>query len=167
VCLLGGAPGAVGCDLELVEPRSAAFVRHFFTSTEQQAIHDDLTANLLWSAKESVLKVLRTGLRRDTRTVEVVAEPGGAEWTSLTACTIEGTIYPGWWRRIGDFILTVAADHPAPAPKPLEQPSTLASATPRHSWLAQPVTRPSCGQVMPSVVGAGRPEFGRAPGPAR
>ena len=38
----------------------------------------DATANLIWSAKESALKVLRTGLRADTRTVEVALADGGA-----------------------------------------------------------------------------------------
>ena len=35
----------------------------------------DAVANLIWSAKESALKVLRTGLRRDTRSVDVSLLP--------------------------------------------------------------------------------------------
>jgi 4'-phosphopantetheinyl transferase len=72
---------AVGCDLEIVEPRSAGFVRDFLTPAEQQLVATaaesggpdgrDAAANLVWSAKESALKVMRTGLRADTRTVEV------------------------------------------------------------------------------------------------
>ena len=80
---VGGLPGRararsrVGCDLEIVEPRSAGFVTDFLTAAEQRyvaALPDvdrDVAANLLWSAKESALKVLQTGLRRDTRSVEV------------------------------------------------------------------------------------------------
>jgi 4'-phosphopantetheinyl transferase len=67
----------IGCDLELVEPRSPV-VRDFLTRSEQEAVarppfaaSADLMANLIWSAKESALKVLRTGLRRDTRSVVV------------------------------------------------------------------------------------------------
>ncbi|TMS00286.1 4'-phosphopantetheinyl transferase family protein [Nonomuraea basaltis] len=143
VCLLGLDPGTVGCDLELVEPRSAAFVADYFTPAEQHVISDDpLRANLLWSAKESALKVLRTGLRRDTRSVEVTlgcAAPRDA-WGRLTVRAAEGRLLHGWWRRYGDFLLTVAADRPVPPPRALEEPPALDSATPSHSWLARPVT---------------------------
>ena len=51
-------PPAVGCDLELVEPRTPGFVRDFFTAAEQgwiasRAAGDerDMSANLVWSAK--------------------------------------------------------------------------------------------------------------------
>ena len=69
---------AVGCDLELVEPRTPGFVADFLTAAEQRLVaarpagdERDAAANLIWSAKESALKVLRTGLRRDTRSLEV------------------------------------------------------------------------------------------------
>ncbi|HEX6467717.1 MAG TPA: 4'-phosphopantetheinyl transferase superfamily protein [Streptosporangiaceae bacterium] len=163
VCLLGGAPGAVGCDLELVEPRSPGFVRDYFTPAEQRRIGaDELAANLFWSAKESVLKVLRTGLRRDTRTVEIAlgtsvgtpAADGGGEWAPLTARTVEGAVFPGWWCRFGDFVLTVAARGPAPRPPgTLEHPPALAAATPLHSWLTEPrrtrLTGPATGEPPP------------------
>ncbi|HEU4423361.1 MAG TPA: 4'-phosphopantetheinyl transferase superfamily protein, partial [Pilimelia sp.] len=63
VCVLGGTGGvggAVGCDLELVEPRSPGFVRDFLTEAEQRFVtarpageERDAAANLMWSAKES------------------------------------------------------------------------------------------------------------------
>lgn len=155
VCLLSREPGRVGCDLELVEPRSDAFVRDWFTPAERRLIADaggDLAANLLWSAKESALKVLRTGLRRDTRSVEVTADlsagvtrgvtarSGSAGWAPLVVRTAEGGVFPGWWQRFGDFLLTVAADRPLPPPEPLEDPSPLAAAVPSHGWLAHPVS---------------------------
>jgi 4'-phosphopantetheinyl transferase len=66
VCAVSGKAG-IGCDLELVEPRSAAFVRDYLTLSEQSAVWDppfeasaDVVANLIWSAKESALKVLKT-----------------------------------------------------------------------------------------------------------
>jgi len=81
---LVGPPGrAIGCDLEIVEPRSDAFVEDFLTAAERSLVagapDEDarhLLANLVWCGKESALKVLRTGLRRDTRSVEV-SLPGG------------------------------------------------------------------------------------------
>lgn len=82
----------MGCDLELIEARIPGFVGDFFTATEQRLIDSrpagderDMAANLVWSAKESALKVLRTGLRRDTRTLEVtVAAPRADGWVELT-----------------------------------------------------------------------------------
>ena len=146
VCVVGPADLALGCDLELVEPRSDAFVRDWFTPVEQDQVaaagpgdQRDLLANLVWSAKESALKVLQTGLRRDTRSVEVhVAEvAGGERWARLVVEAEEGTAMPGWWRRYGDFVLTFAADADCDPPVALEQPSHLAGATPSHTWLPE------------------------------
>jgi 4'-phosphopantetheinyl transferase len=135
--------GEVGCDLELVEPRSAAFVRDYLTDAERLLVAgwDDphLAANLVWSAKESALKVLHTGLRRDTRSVEVEPAdwPGGG-WHSLSVRAVEGRTFPGWWRRFGAFLLTVAAESPLAPPTGLVEPSPLEGAEPRHSWMESP-----------------------------
>jgi 4'-phosphopantetheinyl transferase len=139
--------GAVGCDLELVEPRSPGFIADFLTEPEQRFVtarpigHErDAAANLLWSAKESALKVLHTGLRRDTRSVEVTVDaPGGDGWGSLTVRSTEGGLFPGWWRRDGQFLLTVTAAAPGPPPVAFEDPRVLATAAPRHSWLDRPL----------------------------
>jgi 4'-phosphopantetheinyl transferase len=167
VCLVGPDLGAVGCDLEIVEPRSEGFVRDFLTRAEQQRVaaardaHGsdgwDATANLIWSAKESALKVLRTGLRADTRTVEVslgegpggAGDPGvaasddaaGAGWHALAVDTRLGSL-PGWWRRDGVFLLTVVAGHAdalAHPPEELPGSAPLIRASPMHSWVADPV----------------------------
>jgi 4'-phosphopantetheinyl transferase len=134
---------AIGCDLELVEPRSDSFVRDYLTEPEQAAVtaagDPHLAANLFWSAKESALKVLETGLRRDTRTVEVTL--GGdpeAGWSPFTVRPVEGGTFAGWWRRWGAFVLTVAAERPHGPPQALEDPSGLESATPSHRWLDRP-----------------------------
>ncbi|MFI7542166.1 4'-phosphopantetheinyl transferase family protein [Actinoplanes sp. NPDC049599] len=146
VCVAGRR---VGCDLELVEPRSPAFVRDFLTAAEQRFVaarpagdDRDAAANLIWSAKESALKVLRTGLRRDTRSVAVsVGSPGEDGWGTLSVRGAEDTPMTGWWRREGAFVLTVATTEPGPRPVPLDRPGSLATATPRHSWLARPSPR--------------------------
>jgi 4'-phosphopantetheinyl transferase len=146
------AGGRIGCDLELVEPRTAAFIRDYLTVNERRFVaaalsetERDRRANLVWSAKESALKVLQTGLRRDTRSVEVTVSldraPGG--WAPLAVRAAEGQRFPGWWARFGDFLLTVAAEpgepgRPARQPVALEEPPALAVATPVHSWLAHP-----------------------------
>jgi 4'-phosphopantetheinyl transferase len=155
VCLVGPDLGAVGVDLEIVEPRSAGFVRDFLTPAEQAIVADapgpdghDASANLIWSAKESALKVLRTGLRADTRTVEVVLEDpsgikGGARradgWQRLSVSSGDSR-FPGWWRRDGVFLLTMVAARGLEDP-PTELPGSadLAHAEPIHSWVTHPL----------------------------
>jgi 4'-phosphopantetheinyl transferase len=145
VCLVGPPGRPLGCDLELVEPRSDAFVADFLTPAEQRLVAGaqvgdapDLLANLVWCGKESALKVLRTGLRRDTRSVEV-SLPGGPAvggWSPLSVRASEGTVFPGWWQRFGAFVLTVAATEPFAPPLSLVEPPGLATAVPAHSWLS-------------------------------
>jgi 4'-phosphopantetheinyl transferase len=140
---------AAGCDLELVEPRSPGFVRDFLTAAEQDLVASctvgderDAVTNLIWSAKESALKVLRVGLRRDTRTLEVTPGAAGPDgWGALTVRAVEGTMFPGWWRREGRFLLTVAAEVAGPPPVALGDPGVLVPAVPRHSWLDRPLYR--------------------------
>jgi 4'-phosphopantetheinyl transferase len=144
VCLVGPPGHAIGCDLELVEPRSDAFVADYLTPAEQRLVAAadgearDLLANLVWCAKESALKVLRTGLRRDTRSVEVSfpEEPRAFGWTPLRVRTVEGPAFPGWWQRFGAFVLTVVATSPFAPPRPLVDPPGLVTARPGHSWQA-------------------------------
>jgi 4'-phosphopantetheinyl transferase len=144
VCVVSRQPGlALGCDLELVEPRSAGFVRDYLTPAEQATVRaaddPDLTANLLWSAKESALKVLETGLRRDTRTVEVsLGNVDGDHWLPLSVRPVEGGEFPGWWRRFGDFLLSVVGSGPNDPPAAFEDPDGLAAARPSHGWLSAP-----------------------------
>jgi len=144
VCLVGPPGIALGCDLELVEPRSDAFLGDFLTPGERRLVAGaedgdarDLRANLVWCGKESALKVLRTGLRRDTRSVEV-SLPGGSGvdgWSPLSVRAVEGAVFPGWWQRFGAFVLTVTATEPFAPPLPLVEPPGLAAAVPAHSWL--------------------------------
>jgi 4'-phosphopantetheinyl transferase len=135
---------AIGCDLELVEPRSPTFVRDYFTPVEQQTVTrfaagSDLIANLIWSAKESALKVLKTGLRRDTRTVEVTLDSGHDGWQALSVLVDGHRTLPGWWRRFDPFLLSVVASAEISPPSSLVEPSPLAGATPSHSWMERPI----------------------------
>jgi 4'-phosphopantetheinyl transferase len=157
VCTVGDLQ-SFGCDLELVEPRSDAFVNDFFTAGERSAVlqpvlaaSPDLMANLIWSAKESALKVLRTGLRRDTRSVEVAVSSAAADgWGPLAVRAEEGLSFRGWWRRFDQFVLTVVAAIDLPPPRSLLEPPGLAEAVPSHSWMAAPIVRP--GTHLDSVV---------------
>jgi len=119
-------------------------VGDYFTTKEQQLVAEadpcdgrDLLANLIWCGKESALKVLRTGLRRSTLSVEVSfpAGPRVDGWAPISVRAIEGVAFPGWWQRFGSFLLTVAATVGFPPPRPLVEPPGLASAVPGRQWL--------------------------------
>ncbi|MGO8797024.1 MAG: 4'-phosphopantetheinyl transferase family protein [Candidatus Sulfotelmatobacter sp.] len=124
----------LGCDLEVVEPRSSAFVSDYFTDNEQTLIDKirsekrSLLITLCWSAKESALKAMREGLRLDTKCVEVF--PGGglfskrfeemqatarhiypdpAVWHPLRVRSEGGQVFEGCWRHTNQFVETVLA----------------------------------------------------------
>ena len=121
-CAVAGPEAALGCDLEIVEPRGDAFAGDYFTGQEQELLARASAADrfrllaLLWSAKESALKALRVGLRLDTRCV--VVDPfvehvsGESDWRALRAHH-DGQVFHGWWRQTGDLVRTLVA---APAP---------------------------------------------------
>jgi len=148
VCLIAAEPAAVGCDVEVAEPRSDAFIRGYLTGPEQQFVNGagaarDTLANLVWSAKESALKVLGTGLRRDTRSVEVsVSDPAPppGTWSPLVVRASDGGTFPGWWRRSGAFVLTACWPGSGPPPATLETASPLDTGAPSHSWLSRPLS---------------------------
>lgn len=148
VCLVSARAFAVGCDVEIVEPRSDAFVRDYLTEAEQRLVSEagparDMAANLVWSAKESALKVLTTGLRRDTRSVEVaVAEldPPERTWSALRVRTAEGEVFPGWWRRSGPFLVTACWPGGGAPPAALEERSPVDTMLPSHRWVERPVS---------------------------
>jgi 4'-phosphopantetheinyl transferase len=133
VCVLRAAEaGPIGCDLELIEPRSPAFVRDYLTGAERAYVHmrpggDErhAMANVIWSAKESALKVLGVGLRRDSRSVQVSVGPAPVDdWGALTILDRDGgDRFRGWWRRYPAFVFTVATATEAAPPVPLEASS--------------------------------------------
>jgi 4'-phosphopantetheinyl transferase len=141
ICSVAPSNVALGCDLEVIEERSDAFVGDYFTSEEQalvaraSAADRDWLLALIWSAKESVLKALRVGLRLDTRSFMVI--PGALQrecdaseiedprLTSQSACPntwrplrvryTGGQTLHGWWQHTGVLVRTLVAT-PPPAP---------------------------------------------------
>jgi 4'-phosphopantetheinyl transferase len=141
LCAVALFGAAVGCDLELVEPRSDAFVADYFTAEEQALVAQASAADrsflttLFWSAKESALKALHQGLRLDTRSV-TVSRPEGittskededacAEnpdkilpqhrsiWCPLEVRGTGGEVFHGWWQHTGNLLRTLVS---VPAP---------------------------------------------------
>ena len=126
--MVGSRNLAVGCDLEWVESREDYLILDYFTaeeisiSTQCQESEKDLVVNLIWSAKETTLKILREGLRRDTRSVVVLPDLGGDknEWHAWTARCLESSRhFYGWWRTSDGYVYTLASDQPTSPPKQL------------------------------------------------
>ena len=124
ICAVGPSDMALGCDLEIIEPRCDAFVTDYFTAEEQAlielvpAVDRPQILALLWSAKESTLKALRVGLTLDTRSLTVyltdygaaaVADPNVKDWRSLQIRCNTGKVFDGWWQQEGNLIRTLVA----------------------------------------------------------
>jgi 4'-phosphopantetheinyl transferase len=121
--------GALGGDVEWIEPRSPGFVHDFFTPQEAAAWDESppadrpFLANAIWSAKESILKALSLGLRADTRAVEIRLSAERADaplrpsediWRRFDAVCSAGidaaeTPFSGLWSLRGRFVVTLAA----------------------------------------------------------
>jgi 4'-phosphopantetheinyl transferase len=125
-CALAGAGAQIGCDVEKLAPHSQAFLADYFTTGEQRLVagtaelQREAVLTLLWSAKESALKALRCGLRADTLCVEVVsfenARFDAGAWSRLAVSESGGRMFPGWWRRTGDFVWTLLGSFLCPLP---------------------------------------------------
>lgn len=122
----------MGCDLEMVEPHSDAFVADYFTGEEQALVARASAPDrarllaLLWSAKESALKALHEGLRLDTRCV--IVSPFAAAfdlhgWSPLQVCYTGGQVFHGWWQQADNILRTVVAAQPLDSPIPLTVPA--------------------------------------------
>ena len=123
LALVGDAGTAIGCDLEVIEPRSGAFVREWLAPAEQPLVRaapePALTANLMWTAKEAAAKTRGEGLRLNVRGAVVRIGEGRGEWAPVEVTWDDGTRTRGWWRRDGGWVMSVTGD-PAPgAPEPL------------------------------------------------
>jgi 4'-phosphopantetheinyl transferase len=146
LCAVGPREASFGCDVETVEPRSAAFVADYFTGEERTLIerapveHQPELVTLLWSAKESALKALRVGLRLDTRCVFVspaglTPQPGSVVfqdplpeliagqdgWCPLLVRYASRQFFCGWWRLKDELLRTIVSEHSMTIPIRLRQ----------------------------------------------
>jgi 4'-phosphopantetheinyl transferase len=128
ICAVAEPGVALGCDLELIEPHSDAFIADFFTAEEQAllartgAAERDRLVALFWSAKESALKAVGAGLRLDTRTVAVhptdslMYASGTRIWRPLHVRFRGGQFAEGWWQDDGNLLRTLVSAPPPAAP---------------------------------------------------
>jgi 4'-phosphopantetheinyl transferase len=147
VCAVTSYGGALGCDLEMIEPRSDGFVADYFTDEEQVMVARASPADrfrllaLLWSGKESALKALRAGLQLDTRCVEVgplntLPQPDDLNsWCPLRVRYTNGQIFSGWWQQSGNLLRSmVAAPPPIPPILLTTQPSSRSASELSREW---------------------------------
>ena len=115
----------VGADVELVEPHGQPFTDDYFTPVEREqldhCLDHDLAASstLIWSAKESALKLLQLGLRVDTRCVSINVSNAievSSKWKRFDAAFVDGRIYKGWWQLSGEWVRTQLGALPSHSP---------------------------------------------------
>ncbi len=121
-----GSDTCVGCDLELIEPRSDAFVREWFDENERQALDQasratrPLLANVIWSAKEAATKVLREGLRLNVHHARVSLAPANDDgWDAVRVDWPNGSSAAGWWRVEEPFVMVVLGETAISVPRHL------------------------------------------------
>lgn len=146
-CAIAVSGAALGCDLEIVEPRSDGFIADYFTTEEQELVARTNVADrfqllaLLWSAKESALKALREGLRLDTRSVAVkpwavrddpslTFQPshGSDSWRPLHVRYDDDQLFRGWWKLTNNVLETMVATPSPSQPIPLLEAGLCLSA---------------------------------------
>jgi 4'-phosphopantetheinyl transferase len=136
-CAVAMSGVKMGCDLEMVEPRSDAFVADYFTLEEQALVARASAADrprllaLLWSGKESALKALHEGLRLDLRSVIVSPGNEGFDWPGWSPMEVRHTdrrIFHGWWQHADGIVRTLVAAPPPDPPIRLRIPAYVPDA---------------------------------------
>jgi len=129
LCVVAPIGSSPGCDIERIEVRPPFLLSDYFLDEEVRYVSERAPAEraayetLVWSAKESALKSLRSGLRRDTRSVVFHAGAGesAAGWRPFVVdCVETGRRFFGWWRTRDDFVLTITSNARAATHRELE-----------------------------------------------
>ena len=123
LAVVGARDAIFGADIEVLEPRSAAFIEDYFTDAERAWIAElaperrDEAVTLVWSAKESALKAIREGLREDTREVEVTLDAGALPLSDAPVfkpfqviARSRGRVFSGLASRDGARVITIVAE---------------------------------------------------------
>ena len=115
LCALANQGEGIGCDIEKIEQRNPSFIRDYYTAKEKEYINhyrnqDQINfVNLLWSAKESVMKVLRLGLSIHPKKIELFeSEFGNAVWNKMQMKYLKtGQKFFGQWKIEDGFVFVV------------------------------------------------------------
>ena len=149
LAVVSQAAGAIGCDLEVIEPRSRAFVLEWLAPAEQKRVAaagaDERArlVNLVWTAKEAAAKARRQGLRLDLRNAvtELVGgnsgNPATRHWEPLSVSWADA---PGstaaWWRHEPGWVIAIAGEPAPTVPRSLPVTSPLSAPTVERGAIA-------------------------------
>jgi len=118
-CVTAPQGQIVGCDLEKLEQRSDHFYSDYFTSQEsenyakyRQLLSKAAYYSLLWSAKEAVMKALRTGLSLHPLKLEISAmDFGEAQWNLIRIESTDNlSSFTGHWQIEKDMVYVIVED---------------------------------------------------------
>jgi 4'-phosphopantetheinyl transferase len=111
---------AIGADIERIELRASGFMDECFTPDEIIQVRNappawcDTLVTAIWSAKEASLKVFHQGPAVDARSVSCRIYPpqapdgGWARVEMRCAPGLPAWTLSGWWRVVGDYVVTIA-----------------------------------------------------------
>jgi 4'-phosphopantetheinyl transferase len=132
ICAVAPPHLQLGCDLEVIEPRSSAFAADYFTVAERALVSTlrsedrDAALTLMWSLKECALKALQVGLREDSRAIEVTFSHTpifhhciadnfignvNLAWSSALCRATSGPAYTCLWQRDRRMLRAFAVSH--------------------------------------------------------
>ena len=129
LAVLAASGRPVGCDIELIEPRSAAFIELWLAPAEQALVKNadraqrPWLANVIWSAKEAAAKARGEGLRLDVRhgvvtLGDLAGDGNGDDWRRLRV-DWGSECDDGWFLREPGWVMTVVGGDPGAPPKGL------------------------------------------------
>lgn len=108
----------IGVDLEEIEPKQDNFINDFFTMDEAAWVfalpveQRAWSASLIWSAKETMLKALQTGLSMDTRQIAIgsfeATDKTGWQEIPILRSPSRMNCQAIFWRTLNSGLLTMA-----------------------------------------------------------
>ncbi len=111
---------SIGCDMEKIESRSPHFITDYYTDFEINKINShphtkyskETLFTIFWSAKESVMKVLRTGMKLHPHRLEVtsIAPNNHKGFRLMVKHADTGIKYYGWGQVSGEMVFVMMSD---------------------------------------------------------
>ena len=131
VCIVGPPGPRLGVDLELVEEATRSSATTSRRGSSGSSPRAAASASATCSRTSS-----GAGRSRPSRCCgrACVATPAASRcsfpdephvdgWAALAVRAAEGAVFPGWWRRYGEFVLTMAATERFSPPRPTRRPA--------------------------------------------
>lgn len=119
LCATNNTGKPIGCDLEKVENRSPHFLADYFTRIEREILDIKPTSlsepayfSLCWSAKEAVMKALRTGLSLHPLKLEITQiEESSGLWKNISVQHLtDGRRFTGVWKLDLGMVFVLISD---------------------------------------------------------